>query len=690
MRVSCLLLVALPCLAATTTPNPLLDRSLPIPFDRVGADHVAPAAKILLEQARQQRDAYLAATGPLTFENTILALDEIGDDLDAAMDIARHLDGVASSADLRRANAEVLPLLTAFRNEVSLDPRLWARIKQYAAGDEARTLTGNRQRLLKQTLQRFKRAGADLDEAGKKRLRELNIELATLGKKFNDNALESTNAFDLVVTDEARLAGLPDSARRAAREAAKEKGVEGWRFTLQQPSMTPVLTFLDDTAIREQIYRARNAVATSGANDNRPLIARILELRAARARLLGYADFADYQTEDRMAGSGRRVREFLTDLERKTVPAFEREQAELAAFRRSLEGDQAPPIAPWDLGYYAEKLRQRRYDFDEEALRPYFPFEPVMTGLFGLVERIYGLKIREVPGAPVWHPTVKYYEIQDPERGHLGYFYTDFFARKNKRAGAWAGGLVSRRDGAKPRPQVSVIVGNMTPPQPDRPALLTHREVETIFHEFGHLMHAMLLRVPEPGLRRTVWDFVELPSQIMENFLWERECLDLFARHYQTGEPLPAALFERLVRARTFRAATAQMRQLGFATMDLDLHTSYQPARDGEPVGYARGILQRFTPAPLAADFAMPASFLHVFAGGYAAGYYSYKWAEVLEADAFSRFKQEGIFSRKTGTDFRRAILEPGNTADAAELFRRFMGRDPDPSALLRRLGLVN
>lgn len=679
-------------LAAATVPaqqpasNPLLDIKAPIPFDRIRAEHVGPAVEELLAEARKEVETYATGSGKLTFENTILALDDMGDKLDLAMSAARHLDSVVSNVELRAALSRAMPQVTAFRSSVSLDPRVWARIKKYAGTREARALTGNRKRLLELTLKRFRRNGADLDEASKKRLREISVELTKASKQFSDNALESTDAFDLVITDEAKLAGLTETARTNARQAAKEKGVEGWRFTLQAPSTGAVLGYLDDPAIREKIYRASITVAKSGRWDNGPLIQRLIELRRERAKLLGYRDWADYMTENRMAGSGAKVREFLATLEKKTRSAFERERGELLAFRRSLEGPQAPALAPSEAAYYSRKLRQSRYDLDPETLRPYFVFDNVLKGLFEISGRLYGIRFTKIPNAPVWHPAAEYFEVRDGDGSLLGYFYADFYARAGKHSGAWSNTLISRRPG---RPPVGIIIGNATPPAGGRPALLTHGEATVVFHEFGHLLEQLLNRVPEDGLRRPVWDFIELPSQIMENFTWDRQCLDLFARHYQTGERIPDDLYRRMIAARNFNAAHMQMAQLGYGTVDLQLHTVYDPARDGAPTPYARAIMQRFSSTELPPEYAQVNRFAHLFAGGYSAGYYSYKWAEVLEADAFTRFQKEGVLNPKVGMEFRHKILERGNSADAAQLFRDFMGRDPDPDALLVRSGLL-
>ncbi len=684
----CAVVLVLCRAAAPQAANPLLETTLPIPFDRIKPEHVVSATLQLLETAKKQHEAYVSAAGPLTFDNTILALGEVGDGLDRSMSTARHLGDVVSTPEMRAALAQTQPLVAAFRSGFMLDPRVWARIKQYAATEEAKSLTRNRKRLLELTLKRFRRNGADLDEASKKRLREMSIELAALSRKFGDNALESTNAFEFVITDEAKLAGLPETARIAARQAAKDKGVEGWRFTLQAPSAQAVLAYMDDAAIREKVFRAQASVASGGAQDNRPVIRRIIELRRERAKLLGYRTWADLQTEERMAGSGAKAQEFLATLETKTRSAFHRENEELLSYRRGLEGQQAPPLALWDTDYYAEKLRRERYALDPETLRAYFPFDSVLKGLFDIAGKLYGVKFAKVAGAPVWNPAAEYFEVRDADGTVLGYFYTDFYSRPSKTAGAWEGQLVSRRV-SPARPEVGVIVGNVTPPAGDRPALLTHREVITLFHEFGHLMETLLNRISEPALRQVVWDVIELPSQIMENFTWRRECLDLFARHYQTGERIPDELFKRMLAARNFGAARVQMRQVGFSTMDLTLHTVYDPARDPDPSPYTRAILQRFFPEQLPDDFSMVTSFLHSFVYNYSAGYYSYLWAEVLEADAFTRFEKEGVLNPKTGMDFRRKILERGNSADAAVLFRDFMGRDPDPEALLRRSGLL-
>jgi oligopeptidase A len=550
------------------------------------------------------------------------------------------------------------------------------------------------QALLEKTVDNFRRHGAELDAPGKKRIAEIDVELSKLTIRFSENVLDSTNEFELVITEESKLAGLPESAVAMARDSARSKGHEApaWRFTLQAPSYIALMTYLDDGAIRRHVYEAYVNRALEGDRDNRPVIQRILELRREKAHLLGYRDFADLVLEDRMAHKGDRAQEFLADLKAKTDAHFEKENLELAAFAGRAT------LHPWDIAYYAEKQRAALYDFDEEALRPYFPLDSVVQGMFEIVERLYGIRVLEKPGVPVWEPQVKYYQIHDesrpPNNTVIGAFYADWFPRENKRGGAWMDAFITGvAFGNRLEPHAGLICGNLTPPGGDRPSLLTHREVQTIFHEFGHLLHHCLSQVEVRSLAgaNVAWDFVELPSQIMENWCWEREALDLFARHFETRQPVPRDLFEKMVNARNFRAANAQMRQLGFGFVDLSLHRDYSAQSHGDVLAYARDILQAFSPATLPQQYGMIASFTHLFASpvGYGAGYYSYKWAEVLDADAFTMFQTRGIFSRDVGARFRENILSRGDSQDPAELYRTFMGRDPDPNALLERSGLL-
>jgi oligopeptidase A len=667
--------------------NPLLDIKFRIPFDRISAEDVEPAIRELLDKAHERIEEIITEPRQRTFRNTMSELDHVTEGLEYAMGIVRHLEAVATTPELRAAYNKVQPDVSAFYSSIPLNEGLWRAIRSYAATEEAKNLTGTRKRFLTKTIESFRRHGAELDLEGKAKLSEIDVELAKLTTRFSENVLDSTNAFELVITDEARLAGLPESARAAARESAKAKGVAGWRFTLQQPSYLALMTYLDDRGVREHVWRAYMNRAVEADYDNRPLIAEILRLRRQKANLLGFRDFSDLVLEDRMAHNGQRAEDFLADIKQKTERRFQEENRELVEFSGKEK------LEPWDIGYYAEKQRAALYDFDEEVLRPYFPLESVVKGMFDIVGRLYGIEVIEKPGLPAWDAAVKYYEIHDGSGELLGAFYADWFPRENKRGGAWMDAFITGVDvDGQLVPHAGLICGNLTPPVAGLPALLTHREVETIFHEFGHLLHHCLSRVEVRTLAgaNVAWDFVELPSQIMENWCWERQALDVFARQYETGETIPEDLFEKMQRARRFRAANAQMRQLGFGFVDLALHRDYSPERDGDAIAYARDVLREFSPADLPPDYNMIAGFTHLFAHpvGYGAGYYSYKWAEVLDADAFTRFLEEGIFSRDTGLRFRSQILSKGDSEDPAELYRSFMGRDPDPSALLERFGL--
>jgi oligopeptidase A len=686
-------------MTSSTIANPLLQIQFQIPFDQIRAENVEPAIAELLADARAELDRLIVEPGPRTFANTMQRLDQLTERLEYAMQIIRNLEAVATTPELRAAYNAVQPLVSEFHSSLPLNEALWRAVQGFSQTEEARNLDGVRKRFLEKTMDNFRRHGAQLDAPGKQRIAEIDVELTKQTIRFAENVLDSTNQYEWVITDEHQLAGLPESARVMARSSAASKGLPepAWRFTLQGPSYLAVLTYLDDPELRRKVYEAFINRATEEKYDNRPILRRILEFRREKARLLGYRDFADLVLEDRMAHSGERAHQFLSDLKQKTEEQFHRENAELLEFSGKAK------LYPWDVAYFAEKQRAALYDFDEEALRPYFPLDRVVNGMFEIVRRLYGIRVVEKEGVPAWDPQVKYYEIYDegPASGSrlIGAFYADWFPRENKRGGAWMDVLITgvpRGDRQAPRhhePHLGLICGNVTPPTEDRPSLLTHREVQTIFHEFGHLLHHCLSRVELRGLAgvNVAWDFVELPSQIMENWSWEREALDLFARHYQTRAPIPAELLEKMRRARNFRAANAQMRQLGFGFVDLALHRDVDPNPGVDLLAFARGILQEFSAAELPEHYAMIVSFTHLFSSpvGYGAGYYSYKWSEVLDADAFTLFQRGGIFSREVGGRFRERILARGDSEDPAELYRSFMGRDPDPNALLARSGLL-
>jgi oligopeptidase A len=672
--------------------NPLLDTGFTVPFDRIQPSHVMPAVETLLREAEIAKERIADASAP-TYDETMLGLDALTARLDDAMGVVSLLEACATTPELRAAYNEAQPLLSDFYSRIALSAPLYAKIRTFAETAEAKSLGGARRRFFEKTLSDFRRAGAELDDAGKETLAALDVDLTKATLAFSQNVLDSTNAFELLVDDPTVLAGMPEDAIMAAKESAARKGLPGYRLTLQAPSYMPAMTYMENADLRRRLWRAYNTRATQAPFDNRPLLREILRLRRKKANLLGYKTFADLVLEDRMAKSGEKARTFVQTLTARSTPFFAKENDELRAYKRELTGKDEP-LEPWDIAFYAEKLRRARYDFDEEALRDYFPFEGVLGGLFRIAEHLYGVKIEAWDDAPVWHDTVRAFRVNGPDGSWAAAFYVDAFPRESKRDGAWMQGLftgnVRLRGDAR---HLGVFAANVTPPVGDKPALLRHREVETLFHEFGHLLHHVLSEVDIRSIAGTnvAWDFVELPSMIMENWAWERDALDLFAKHYKSGEIIPADLFERMKRARTFRAAYQMMRQLGFAEVDLALHMDFDPESGDDPVQFARKSAEIYSPVPFPDDYAMIAAFGHLFSSpvGYAAGYYSYKWAEVLEADAFTRFRHEGLLSRDIGTSFWRSILSRGDSMDPAILYREFMGRDPDPQAMFQRAGLV-
>lgn len=668
--------------------NPLLSLTRPLPFATIEPEHVRPGVRALLAEAEAALSKIDAARP--NYADTLGALESSTERLELVMSVVEHLESVATTRDLRAAYNEILPEVSAFWSSIPLRENVWQALLAFSSTPEAAALDATQRRLLEKTLSDFKRHGATLSPSDKQKLAELDRELGLITNKFSQNVLDATNAFELVLTDAAALAGMPSSAIEAARASAESKGLSGYRLTLQAPSVLAVLTYANDASLREKIWRAQNGRAVTGDFDNRPLIQRILVLRGEKARLLGFKDFADLVTEDRMAKTGTRARDFVEELTQKTLPAFARENAELADFRRRLEGPNAPALMPWDLAYYSEKLRRDRYDLDEEELRQYFPAERVLEGAFLVAHKLFGVKIEAAKDLPVWDPEVRAFVLREDGGRELGTFYVDLYPRENKRGGAWMHGLIAA---VPPSPHVAIFCANVSPPVAGKPSLLNHRDVETLFHEFGHLLHHCLSRVSVRSLActRVAQDFVELPSQILENWCSEREALNLFARHYASNETIPERLLERMKQARSFRAGNAQMRQLGFAAVDLALHVAYDAERDGDVLGFARNFSARYAAAPLPEDYAMLASFLHLFASpvGYAAGYYSYKWAEVLDADAFSRFRNEGVLNPNVGAEFRDRVLALGDSRDPMELFVSFMGREPRPEALLERQGLA-
>jgi oligopeptidase A len=688
----------------TTSEHSFLDSEFLIRWSRLGADAVRADTEIALQDAQKFIDA-IGSLSPAdaTFDTTFLALERATEKLQQSWGKVSHLISVCDSEPLREAYNAMLPKVSEFYTRIPLNEKVWSALQAFAGKPEAAELNGVQKRLFDETMVEFRQHGADLPAEKKKRLEAIESELSEITRKYSENVLDSTNAWELVVTNIAQLAGLPETARDAALENARKKGHgddknPAWRFTLHQPSLEPFMVYLEDDSLRQEMWEGACAIGAVGKHDNTPLIRRILELRGERAALLGKPHFADLVLERRMAGNGKTALTFVEDMHAKVSEAFQRECVELQNFKSGKTGQPAAPLEPWELAFWSEKMRREQYDFDEEQLRPYFAIDRVIDGLFRIAERLFGLRIRgNSDVAEVWHEEVKVYDVFDDDgERKLGTFYADWHPRESKRSGAWMNYLITggpQPDGTR-LPHLGLICGNLTAPVGNKPALLNHREVETVFHEFGHLLHHLLGEVAIRSLNgvNVAWDFVELPSQIMENWAWERESLDMFARHYETDATIPEDLFQRMIAARNFRAATGAMRQLAFCRVDLEMHMApgrFLKADDLETE--IRNLLASYIIPTKTLAPSILRRFSHLFSDsvGYAAGYYSYKWAEVLDADAFTRFQKEGIFNGETGRAFRENILSRGNAEDPMVLYKRFMGREPDPTALLIRSGLL-
>jgi oligopeptidase A len=704
--------------------HPFLTPDFHIRWSTLKADAIQSDISSALEQATAVIDSFLTQDrGRMTFESVVLALDETTRPLNEAWGLVNHLDALCNNPALREAHNAMLPAVSAFFAKIPLNPHIWDLLLTYSKTDEAKTLTGIRRRALDETMESFRQHGAELHPDKKSRLEQIESELSKITQKYSENVLDSTNAWDLIIDDPSRLKGLPQSAIDAARQEAEAKNLgtpeaPHFRFTLKAPSLIPVLEYLEDEDIRQQVWQASTRIGNSETHDNTPLVWQILALRHEKARLLGQEHFADQVLQQRMARTGRAALKFIDDLHERIRPAFEKETIQLQEFRADAQHRAPDLFEPWQVAFWAEKQRRAEYDFDPEELRPWFPLDQVLAGMFHLAGRVFNLSITprdtvfispDTDSPPtvstrpndegpveVWHPSVKFYEVRNEKGTHIGSFYADWHPRDSKRGGAWMNYLkmgLPPANGEDRRLHLGLICGNMTPPLDDKPALLTHDEVCTVFHEFGHLLHQLCGNVEIPSLNgvSVYWDFVELPSQIMENFCWERESLDLFARHFESGEPVPSRLFKKLIAARNFRSASAMMRQLAFGKLDLELHMNPPSEANQDLDAVSRRLLSGYLMPLKTEPPTLLRRFGHLFSNpvGYAAGYYSYKWAEVLDADAFTRFQKEGILNPQVGRDFRDKILSRGNSEDPAQLFRDFMGRDPDPLALLIRSGLA-
>jgi oligopeptidase A len=669
--------------------NPLLQfESLPA-FDRIKASDAGPALEHVLTENRARLAQLTAQTNP-TFASLVAPVEELSYRLSRVWSPISHLNAVANSAEMRAAYNECVPLLTAYSSELGQNAALQAGYA-YVLDHEGEELDFAQRKLLENALRDFRLAGIDLPAERKARYREIVQRLAQLATKFSENVLDSARAYTRSVTDDAELAGLPANAIDRAAADAREANGQGWLFKLDQPTYMTVMTSAENPRLRRDIYeawvtRASELGPSAGRFDNNPVIAQILPLRHELARLLGFQNFADYALATRMAKSSKQVLAFLDDLARRCLPAARNEFSDLEEFAgRKLQA--------WDLAFYGEKLQESRFKVSQEALRPYFPLPKVLGGLFALTERLYGIGIHERPGVGVWHSTVRYYDLVDARGATVAGFYLDPYSRTEKRSGAWMDECVIAKSlpSGKALP-VAQLVCNFTAPVGTAPSLLTHEEVTTLFHEFGHGLHHMLTRVAYPsiaGINGVAWDAVELPSQFMENFVWRAEVLPLISAHVTTGDPLPADVLQRLLGTRTFNAALDTLRQIELASFDFELHANFDPSAGAKVAETLAAVRQRVAVVPAAPFNRMAASFAHIFAGGYAAGYYSYKWAEVLAADAFEAFEEAGVFDSATAARFRDSILARGGSLDAMDAFVRFRGRQPDVRPLLKQTGIA-
>ncbi|HSD96772.1 MAG TPA: oligopeptidase A [Sulfuricaulis sp.] len=676
--------------------NPLLDLTQPPRFNAILPEHVGPALEQVLAENRRALENLLAAGAVRSWDSFAQPIEDMRERLVRMWSPVSHLHAVMDSETLRAAYNAGLPKVTNYFTELAQDERLYAGYKTIAASPEFSNLTQAQKKIIENTLRDFRLAGAELPPKEKARFKQLQQEIAALASKFMENVLDATQAWDLRLSDEKNLAGLPETARAMARQDAQEKSLEGWRFTLEGPSFIGFMTYADNRELRRQMYeafttRASDQGPTAGKWDNSELIVRLLKLRRESAQLLGFTNYAEYALQTRMAKTVTEVMDFLNDLAVRARPAAWKDFDELIRFAREAHG--VEPLEVWDIAYYSEKLQQAKYYFSQEDVRPYFPETRVVPGVFEVVGRLYGLTITEVKGVEVWHPDVRFYEIRDTAGEVRGRFYMDLYARANKRGGAWMDECINRKriTGGVQVP-VAYLVCNFSPPVEGRPALFTHDEVITLFHEFGHGLHHMLTRVDYvgvAGINGVAWDAVELPSQFMENWCWEREALDLIAGHYQNGAKIPADLYAKMIAAKNFQSGMQFVRQLEFSLFDMRLYSGYDP-ESGKSVQQLLDEVRSEVAVIIPPAFnRFQNGFSHIFAGGYAAGYYSYKWAEVLSADAFSKFEERGVFDRATGLEFLQNILEQGGAREPMELFVNFRGRAPKIDALLRHSGLT-
>ena len=659
-------------------------------FDKIRNEHYLPAFEAGIAEAKAEIDAIVANQEEPTFENTIEAMEYSGETLNRVANIFYNLMEANTNDEMQQIAEQLSPMLTEYEMYVSLNAPLFERVKAVYEKRNELGLDKDQMKLLEDNYKGFVRGGANLSDEDKELYSKWSEELSLATLQFSKNVLAATNAYTLHITDTADLAGLPEFVRTMAAETAADKGLEGWAFTLDAPSYSPFLKYSSVRDLRKQIWTAYNTRATSGEFDNTQIVKQIVDLRIKIANILGYETYADYALEERMAKSKDTVNGFIMELLEPSMEFARKDVADVLAYAKK-NGFEGSQLESWDFSYWSEKYQQAEYSLSAEELKPYFQLESCIDAVFGLATRLYGISFTELDNVPVYHEDVKVYEVKDADGSHLALFYADFFPRASKRGGAWMTEFrgQSIKDGVERRPFISTVM-NFTKPTADAPALITHDELTTFLHEFGHALHGMFAQGRYGSLTGTnvSRDFVELPSQIMENWAFEPEYLNSFAKHYQTGEPIPAELIEKIVAAKNYLAGYAQVRQLHYGYLDMAWHTLTELPAEGT-IEFEQKVLSKYPVLPAVEGAAFSTSFSHIFSGGYSAGYYSYKWAEVLEADAFSLFKEKGIFNTEVSGSFRENILSKGGTEEASVLYRNFRGHDPEPQALMEKLGLV-
>jgi len=677
--------------------NPLLQFYRLPPFSKIKPEHVESAIDYTLDQCRIKLKNLLEGTKDYSWKSTIAPIDDINDRLNRIWSPISHLNAVVNSEELRQAYNACLPKLSEYTTELGQNPKLFRAYKSIADSDDYAKLSTAQKKVIDDALRDFRLSGIDLPTEKQQRFKAIQQELSKLGSSYSDNVLDATQAWSKHVEDPAFVKGIPESALAVAKQTAEQKDLPGWMFNLEFPSYLAVMTYADNRDFRHEMYdayvtRASDEGPLSGRWDNKENMDEILGLRHELANLLGFTNFAEFSLATKMASDNQQVMSFLNDLAQRSKPLAEKELQEVKDFAKT--SFQLDELKPWDFTYYSDKLRQHQYALSQEELKPYYPEPKVVQGMFDVVNELYGLQINELhKDIDTWHEDVRFFEIKDGSGELRGQFYLDPFARPNKRGGAWMDVCISRQR-TKNGIQIPVayLTCNFTPPVGKDPSLLTHNEVITLFHEFGHGLHHMLTKVDYlnvSGISGVPWDAVELPSQFMENWCWEREALDVIAHHYQTNQGLPEELFRKMTAAKNFQAGLQMLRQLEFAIFDFRIHSEYSPDNPIDIQKTLNDVRDKVAVLKAPPYNRFQNSFSHIFAGGYAAGYYSYKWAEVLSADAFSKFEETGIFNKKTGSEFLTTVLEQGGSREPMDLFVEFMGREPSIDALLRHSGIT-